>query len=112
MRISETNPWSVTLMCFLFLGTLGVCVLGAVLVTSVILDIVAPGQGPSPSQTLIVATVVIALEVLLGTAVACLYGFMHNYTARFSGGLEVTLTDDLGDPIPVGSQDEVALDPQ
>ncbi|MFF5025661.1 DUF3566 domain-containing protein [Streptomyces collinus] len=112
MRISETNPWSVTLMCFLFLGALGVCVLGAVLVTSVILDIVAPGQGPSPSQTLIVATVVIALEVLLGTAVACLYGFMHNYTARFSGGLEVTLTDDLGDPIPAGSQDEVALDPQ
>ncbi|MET8584259.1 DUF3566 domain-containing protein [Streptomyces collinus] len=112
MRISETNPWSVTLMCFLFLGALGVCVLGAVLATSVILDIVAPGQGPSPSQTLIVATVVIALEIFLGTAVACLYGFMNNHTARFSGGLKVTLTDDLDDPATVGSQDEAALDPQ
>ncbi|MDX2591593.1 MULTISPECIES: DUF3566 domain-containing protein [Streptomyces] len=112
MRISETNPWAVTLMCFLFLGALGVCVLGAVLATSVILDIVAPGQGPTPSQTLVVGTVVIALEILLGTAVGCLYGFMNNYTARFSGGLEVTLTDDLDDPTSAGTRDAAALDPQ
>lgn len=108
MRISGTNPWSVTLMSFLFLGGLGVCVLGAVIAASVIVDIVAPGEGPAPSQTLIIATVVVALEVLLGTVVACLYGFMHNYTARFSGGVEVTLTDDLDDPAPAGSQGEEA----
>ncbi|MEU9989785.1 DUF3566 domain-containing protein [Streptomyces sp. NPDC048045] len=112
MRISENNPWSVTLMTFLFLGGLGVCVLGAVLATSLALDIVAPGEGPTPSQTLIVATVVVALEVLLGTVVACLCSFMYNYTARFGGGAEVALTDDLSDPEPAGSQGEDAQDPQ
>ncbi|MFJ9821618.1 DUF3566 domain-containing protein [Streptomyces sp. NPDC101151] len=112
MRISENNPWSVTLMSFLVLGGLGVCVLGAVLATSVILDIVAPGEGPAPSQTLIIATVVVALEVLLGTVVACVCSFMYNYTARFSGGAEVALPDDLSDPAPAGSRGEEAQDPQ
>ncbi|MEU9452200.1 DUF3566 domain-containing protein [Streptomyces sp. NPDC048277] len=100
MRIAETNPWSVTVMSTLFLGGLGVCVLGAVLATSVLLAIVAPGEWPSPSETLVIATVVIMLEVLLGTALACLCSFMYNYTARFGGGVEVALTDDVTDAPP------------
>ncbi|MGQ4417998.1 DUF3566 domain-containing protein [Streptomyces sp. SAS_269] len=112
MRISENNPWSVTVMSFLFLAGLGVCVLGAVLATSVIVDIVAPGEGPTLSQTLIIASVAVALEVLLGTGVACLCGFMYNYTARHTGGVEVALTDDLNDPTQAGSQGEEAQDPQ
>ncbi|MER7178842.1 DUF3566 domain-containing protein [Streptomyces hyaluromycini] len=100
MRISGTNPWSVTVMSFFFLTGLGVCVLGAALATSVLLDIVAPGEWPTPWETLVVATGVVALEILLGTVLACLCGFMYNYTARFSGGVEVALTGDLTDPPP------------
>ncbi|MFI6244811.1 DUF3566 domain-containing protein [Streptomyces sp. NPDC051016] len=100
MRISETNPWSVTVMSFLFLGCLGVSVLGALLAASVILDIAAPGEWPTPADTLVIATGAVALEVLLGTALACLCSFMYNYTAQFSGGVEVSLTDDLTDPTP------------
>ncbi|GGN10009.1 DUF3566 domain-containing protein [Streptomyces fuscichromogenes] len=100
IRISETNPWSVTVMSFFFLAGLGVCVLGAALVTSVILDIVAPGEWPTPWETLVIATGVVTLEIVLGTVLACLCSFMYNYTARFSGGLEVALTDDLSDPTP------------
>ncbi|MEV7387469.1 MULTISPECIES: DUF3566 domain-containing protein [unclassified Streptomyces] len=100
MRISETNPWSVTVMSSLFLGGLGVCVLGAVLGASVLLDIVAPGEWPTPWETLIIASGVVTLEVVLGTVLACLCSFMYNYTARFSGGVEVALTDDLSDPVP------------
>ncbi|MFD4505023.1 DUF3566 domain-containing protein [Streptomyces sp. NPDC058457] len=100
MRISGTNPWSVTVMSFFFLTGLGVCVLGAALATSVLLDIVTPGEWPTPWETLVVATGVVALEILLGTVLACLCGFMYNYTARFSGGVEVALTGDLTDPPP------------
>ncbi|SEF02501.1 Transmembrane protein of unknown function [Streptomyces sp. Ag109_O5-10] len=100
MRIAGTNPWSVTVMSFFFLTGLGVCVLGVALATSVLLGLVAPGEWPSPWQTLIIATGVVALEILLGTVLACLCGFMYNYTARFSGGVEVALTGDLTDPPP------------
>ncbi|MFE3636579.1 hypothetical protein [Streptomyces sp. NPDC059168] len=108
LRISGTNPWSVTLMSFLLLGGLGVCVLGAVLAASVIVDIVAPGEGPAPSQTLFVAAVALALEVLLGTAVAGLYSLMHNYTARSGNGVRVTLADAPGDPAPAGARGDEA----
>ncbi|MEV7978324.1 DUF3566 domain-containing protein [Streptomyces sp. NPDC086519] len=100
MRISETNPWSVTVMSFFFLTGLGVCVLGVALGTSATLDIVAPGEWPTPWQTMVVATGVVTLEILLGTVLACLCSFMYNYTARFSGGVEVALTGDLSDPAP------------
>ncbi|MCG7203643.1 DUF3566 domain-containing protein [Streptomyces arenae] len=100
IRITGTNPWSVTVMSSLFLGGLGVCVLGAMLGTSVILDIVAPGAWPTPSDTLFIATGVVTLEVVLGTVMACLCSFMYNYTARFSGGVEVAVTDDLDDATP------------
>ena len=100
MRISETNPWSVTVMSFLFLGCLGVCVLGSVLAASAVLNIVAPGEWPTLWDTLVIATAAVALEVLLGTALACLCSFMYNYTALFSGGVEVALSDDLSDPTP------------
>ncbi|MFK0287199.1 DUF3566 domain-containing protein [Streptomyces sp. NPDC090499] len=100
MRIAGTNPWSVTVMSFFFLTGLGVCVLGAALATSLLLDLVAPGEWPTPWETLIIATGVVALEILLGTVLACLCGFMYNYTARFSGGVEVALTADLTDPPP------------
>ncbi|MEU9243432.1 DUF3566 domain-containing protein [Streptomyces sp. NPDC048385] len=100
MRISETNPWSVAVMSFFFLTGLGVCVLGVALGTSVTLDIVAPGEWPTPWQTTVVATGVVTLEILLGTVLACLCSLMYNYTARFSGGVEVALTGDLSDPAP------------
>ncbi|MFK0155409.1 DUF3566 domain-containing protein [Streptomyces sp. NPDC090493] len=100
MRIAGTNPWSVTVMSFFFLTGLGVCVLGSALATSLLLDLVAPGEWPTPWETLIIATGVVALEILLGTVLACLCGFMYNYTARFSGGVEVALTADLTDPPP------------
>ncbi|MEW1771804.1 hypothetical protein [Streptomyces sp. NPDC086777] len=64
------------------------------------LNIVAPGVCPTPSDTLVIATGAVALEVLLGTAPACLCSFMYNYTEQFSGGVEVSLTYDLSDPTP------------
>ncbi|MFF7987502.1 DUF3566 domain-containing protein [Streptomyces sp. NPDC007901] len=100
LRISETNPWSVTLMSFFFLTGLGVCVLGTALVTSLMLQVVAPGQWPTPWETMVTAIGVVTLEIVLGTALGCLCSFMYNYTARFSGGVEVALTDDLTDPTP------------
>ncbi|WP_143145054.1 DUF3566 domain-containing protein [Streptomyces humi] len=100
IRITGTNPWSVTVMSSLFLGGLGVCVLGAMLGTSVVLAVVAPGAWPTPSDTLFIATGVVTLEVVLGTVMACLCSFMYNYTARFSGGVEVAVSDDLGDATP------------
>ncbi|WP_030346497.1 DUF3566 domain-containing protein [Streptomyces sp. NRRL S-1022] len=100
MRIVETNPWSVTVMSFLFLGGLGAGALGSVLTASVVLDVLIPGAWPTPSVTLYVAAVVVTLEVFLGTALACLCSFMYNYTAQFSGGVEVALTDDPGGAAP------------
>ncbi|MGW7543748.1 DUF3566 domain-containing protein [Streptomyces sp. NPDC054770] len=100
LRISETNPWSVTVMSFFFLAGLGVCVLGAAFATSVTLAVAAPGEWPTPWETVVIATGVVTLEIVLGTALACLCSFMYNYTARFSGGVEVALTDDLSDPTP------------
>ncbi|OIJ64984.1 hypothetical protein WN71_026250 [Streptomyces mangrovisoli] len=88
-------------MAFLFLAGLGICVLGTVLIASVILAVAAPGAWPSLPDSLLIATVVIAMEVFLGTAMACLCGLAYNYTARFSGGVQVDLTDDLTDPAPV-----------
>ncbi|MEW2258227.1 hypothetical protein [Streptomyces sp. NPDC047869] len=99
-------------MSFLVLGGLGVCVLGAVFTASMILYIVAPGVGPSLSQTLVIATVVVALEIVLGTVVACLCSFTHNYTARLSRGVGVAPTDDRSDSTPAGRQGEEAQDPQ
>ncbi|MEU1708177.1 hypothetical protein ABZ478_22825 [Streptomyces sp. NPDC005706] len=99
-------------MSFLVLGGLGVCVLGAVFTASMVLYIVAPGEGPSLSQTLVIATVVVALEIVLGTVVACLCSFTHNYTARLSRGIGVALAGDRSDPTPAGRQGEEAQDPQ
>ncbi|MES9520089.1 DUF3566 domain-containing protein [Streptomyces capoamus] len=101
MRIIETNPWSVTVTSFLFLGALGACALGSVLTASVILDLLLPGAWPTPSETLFLGTVIVTLEVFLGTGLACLCSLMYNYTAQFSGGVEVALTDDLSEPTPV-----------
>ncbi|MFJ9831801.1 hypothetical protein ACIRU2_10455 [Streptomyces sp. NPDC101169] len=108
MRIFETNPWSITVMSFLVLGGLGVCVLGAVFTASMILHVVAPGEGPSLTRTLVIAIVVVALEVLVGTVMACLCSLTLNHTARLSRGVEVALTGDRGDPAPAGSLGEEA----
>ncbi|MFJ9733545.1 hypothetical protein ACIRUL_19710 [Streptomyces sp. NPDC101171] len=108
MRIFETNPWSITVMSFLVLGGLGVCVLGAVFTASMILHVVAPGEGPSLTRTLVIAIVVVALEVLVGTVMACLCSLALNHTARLSRGVEVALTGDRGDPAPAGSLGEEA----
>lgn len=99
-RISGTNLWPVTVMGFLLLGGLGVCVLGAVLATSVMVNIVAPGAWPTPQDMLFIAIGVVTLTVLLGAVLVCLTSFLYNHTARFSGGVEVTLTDDLSDSAP------------
>ncbi|MGW0283935.1 hypothetical protein ACWDXT_12570 [Streptomyces sp. NPDC003236] len=112
IRVSETNPWSITVMSFLVLGGLGVCVLGVVFVASLVLYVVAPDAAPSLSQTLVIAIVVVALMILLGTVVACMYGFMHNYSARLGRGLEVGFTDLRSAPSLAGEPGEDGQEPQ
>ncbi|MGW1591797.1 hypothetical protein [Streptomyces sp. NPDC002386] len=112
IRISETNPWSITVMSFLVLGGLGVCVLGVVFVASLVLYVVAPDAAPSLSQTLVIAVVVVALMILLGTVVACMCGFMHNYSARLGRGFEVGLTGLRSAPSLAGDPGEDGHEPQ
>ncbi|MBV2354970.1 DUF3566 domain-containing protein [Streptomyces sp. J2-1] len=104
MRISEADPWSVTVTSFLFLTGLGASVLLGMVILAAVLDIVAPGEWPGVWTTLVIGGAVAVMEIVLGTALASLSTFIYNMTAQYSGGVEVAVTDDLSDPTPAAAR--------
>ncbi|MEU9152893.1 DUF3566 domain-containing protein [Streptomyces sp. NPDC048417] len=109
MRISEAAPWSVTVMSFLLLGGLGVLTVVASAAAWGLAAILAPDALPRLSTFLTIAFTVITLEVVLGSCLAALTTFLYNLTAPYNGGLEISLTDDLG-PTEAGANAQLAID--
>ncbi|MER5527281.1 DUF3566 domain-containing protein [Streptomyces sp. NPDC002677] len=109
MRISEAEPWSVTVMSFLLLGGLGILTVVTSTAAWGLAAILAPDALPRLSTFLTVAFTVITLEVVLGSCLAALTTFLYNLTAPYNGGLEISLTDDLG-PTEAGANAQLAMD--
>ncbi|MEV6764461.1 DUF3566 domain-containing protein [Streptomyces sp. NPDC051105] len=109
MRISEAEPWSVTVMSFLLLGGLGVLTVVTSAAAWGLAAILAPDALPRLSTFLTVAFTVIILEVVLGSCLAALTTFLYNLTAPYNGGLEISLTDDLG-PTEAGVNAQLAME--
>ncbi|MFJ5644001.1 DUF3566 domain-containing protein [Streptomyces sp. NPDC093223] len=109
MRISEAAPWSVTVMSFLLLGGLGVLTVVASVAAWGLAALLAPDALPRLSTFLTIAFSVIILEVVLGSCLAALTTFLYNLTAPYNGGLEISLTDDLG-PTEAGAKAQLAVD--
>lgn len=109
MRISEAQPWSVTVMSFLLLGGLGVLTVLASVAAWGLAALLAPDALPRLSTFLTIAFSVIVLEVVLGSCLAALTTFLYNLTAPYNGGLEISLTNDLG-PTEAGSRAQLAVD--
>lgn len=109
MRISEAEPWSVTVMSFLLLGGLGILTVVASVAAWGLAALLAPDALPRLSTFLTIAFSVIILEVVLGSCLAALTTFLYNLTAPYNGGLEISLTDDLG-PTEAGAKAQLAVD--
>ncbi|MGW7423878.1 DUF3566 domain-containing protein [Streptomyces sp. NPDC054813] len=109
MRIPEAEPWSVTVMSFLLLGGLGILTVVTSVAAWGLAAIFAPDALPRLSTFLSITFSVIALEVVLGSCLAALTTFLYNLTAPYNGGLEISLTHDLG-PTEAGANAQVAMD--
>ncbi|MFJ9346658.1 DUF3566 domain-containing protein [Streptomyces sp. NPDC101237] len=109
MRISEAGPRSVTVMSFLLLGGLGILTVVASVAAWGLAALLAPDALPRLSTFLTIAFSVIVLEVVLGSCLAALTTFLYNLTAPYNGGLEISLTDDLG-PTEAGAKAQLAVD--
>ncbi|MEU2617691.1 DUF3566 domain-containing protein [Streptomyces sp. NPDC007157] len=109
MRIAEAEPWSVTVMSFLLLGGLGILTVVASVAAWGLAAILAPDALPRLSTFLTITFSVIILEVVLGSCLAALTTFLYNLTAPYNGGLEISLTDDLG-PTEAGANAQLAVD--
>ncbi|MEU8716539.1 DUF3566 domain-containing protein, partial [Streptomyces sp. NPDC048663] len=109
MRISEAEPRSVSVMSFLLLGGLGILTVVASVAAWGLAALLAPDALPRLSTFLTIAFSVIILEVVLGSCLAALTAFLYNLTAPYNGGLEISLTDDLG-PTEAGAKAQLAVD--
>ncbi|MFF4896146.1 DUF3566 domain-containing protein [Streptomyces sp. NPDC001068] len=109
MRVAEAEPWSVTAMSFLLLGGLGVLTVVASVAAWGLAALLAPDSLPRLGTFLTIAFTVIALEVVLGSCLAALTTFLYNLTAPYNGGVEISLTDDLGPP-EAGAKAHLAMD--
>ncbi|MGW7243533.1 DUF3566 domain-containing protein [Streptomyces sp. NPDC054804] len=109
MRISEAEPWSVTVMSFLLLGGLGILTVVTSVAAWGLAAVLAPDALPRLSTFLTITFSVITLEVVLGSCLAALTTFLYNLTAPYNGGLEISLTNELG-PTEASANAQLAMD--
>ncbi|MEU2778757.1 DUF3566 domain-containing protein [Streptomyces sp. NPDC007162] len=102
MRVSAVGPGSVTRIGFLVVGGLGAATAVASTAAWGTATLIAPDALPRPGIWLTVSMTLIVLEVVLGSCLAALVGCLYNLTAPYDGGVEISLTDDLG-PTPDGA---------
>ncbi|MFI9244911.1 DUF3566 domain-containing protein [Streptomyces sp. NPDC053086] len=88
----------------LMLGGLGVVVVVTACVAWIMLEAVAPDVLPALTTVLGIAVGVVSLEVVLGTCLATLGAFLYNFSAQYSGGVEIAVTDGLTGPTPTTAQ--------
>ncbi|MFI9599914.1 DUF3566 domain-containing protein [Streptomyces sp. NPDC052043] len=103
MRVSRADPWSVMATSCLVLLGLGICVLVCTVLVWAMLTAMDPEAWPSFGWTLVIATGVVTLEVVLGTALATLGTLLYNMSSQYAGGVHLTLADDAaaaGEPRP------------
>ncbi|MFJ6561291.1 DUF3566 domain-containing protein [Streptomyces sp. NPDC091412] len=94
MRVARADPRSVMSMSCLVLLGLGACVLVTMVLVWAMLTAMDPEAWPSFGWTLVIAAGVVALEVVLGTAMATLGAFLYNMSSQYAGGVHLTLADD------------------
>ncbi|MEU2338056.1 DUF3566 domain-containing protein [Streptomyces sp. NPDC013172] len=95
-RISAVGRGSVARTGVLVVGGLGAATAVASTVAWGVATLIAPDALPRPGIWLTVSTTVIVLEVVLGSCLTALVGFLYNLTAPYDGGVEISLTDDQG----------------
>ncbi|MEV5150033.1 DUF3566 domain-containing protein [Streptomyces sp. NPDC052727] len=98
MRISEGDPWSVMVTSFLLLAGVGILALATTVVLWIMMEAMAPDVLPELSTVAAIGIGVVTVEVVLGTGLATLGTFLYNLSSLYSGGVEVSVTDDLDLP--------------
>ncbi|MEW2516334.1 DUF3566 domain-containing protein [Streptomyces sp. NPDC046870] len=98
MRVSEGDPWSVMVTSCLLLAGVGILALATTVVLWVLMEAMAPDVLPDLSTVLAIGIGVVTVEVVLGTGLATLGTFLYNLSSLYSGGVEVSVTDDLDLP--------------
>ncbi|MET8768096.1 DUF3566 domain-containing protein [Streptomyces sp. NPDC004658] len=108
MRISEGDPWSVMVTSFALLAGVGILALATTVVLWIMMEAMAPDVLPTFGTVLAIAIGVVTVEVVLGTGLATLATFLYNLSSLYSGGVEVSLTDDV-EPTPAASEALMSL---
>lgn len=103
MRISEGDPWSVMVTSFLLLAGVGILALATTVVLWIMMEAMAPDVLPELGTVVAIGIGVVTVEVVLGTGLATLGTFLYNLSSLYSGGVEVSVTDDLELP-PTAAQ--------
>ncbi|MER6683977.1 DUF3566 domain-containing protein [Streptomyces olivaceoviridis] len=103
MRISEGDPWSVMVTSFLLLAGVGILAFATTVVLWILMEAMAPDVLPDLGTVVAIAIGVVTVEVVLGTGLATLGTFLYNLSSLYSGGVEVSVTDDLELP-PAAAQ--------
>ncbi|MFI1839820.1 DUF3566 domain-containing protein [Streptomyces olivaceoviridis] len=103
MRISEGDPWSVMVTSFLLLAGVGILAFATTVVLWILMEAMAPDVLPDLGTVVAIAIGVVTVEVVLGTGLATLGTFLYNLSSLYSGGVEVSVTDDLDLP-PAAAQ--------
>ncbi|MGW3460104.1 DUF3566 domain-containing protein [Streptomyces olivaceoviridis] len=98
MRISEGDPWSVMVTSFLLLAGVGILAFATTVVLWMLMEAMAPDVLPDLGTVVAIAIGVVTVEVVLGTGLATLGTFLYNLSSLYSGGVEVSVTDDLDLP--------------
>lgn len=94
VHISGADPWSVPRVCSLALLGFGVCVSATLGVVWIVLKVTGQEPWLPAGWALLVAVAVVAVEVVLGTALATLVAVLYDLTSAHAGGLRMTLSDD------------------
>ncbi|MBG7696669.1 DUF3566 domain-containing protein [Streptomyces sp. MC1] len=103
MRISEGDPWSVMVTSFLLLAGVGILALATTVALWIMMEAMAPDVLPELGTVVAIGIGVVTVEVVLGTGLATLGTFLYNLSSLYSGGVEVSVTDDL-EPPPTAAQ--------
>ncbi|POX58463.1 hypothetical protein C3492_38170 [Streptomyces sp. Ru62] len=98
MRISEGDPWSVMVTSSLLLAGVGILALATTVVLWILMEAMAPDVLPDLGTVVAIGIGVVTVEVVLGTGLATLGTFLYNLSSLYSGGVEVSVTDDVDLP--------------
>ncbi|MFH8802293.1 DUF3566 domain-containing protein [Streptomyces sp. NPDC017936] len=99
-RLARIDLWSVATTSALVSLGLGLCVVVALTTMWVVDDLMSstPEAGPSPLWAMILISVTVMVEVVLGTALVTLTAFFYNLAAQHTGGIQLTLDHPVTTP--------------